>query len=170
MSKTTDPQDKETLLNRLPSLRSGGALLRRIARSKPAQEDKPGAAKTTQELLEKMGDKAEPILYALLCDEQNPLRKTVDEALHGGTKSAIAVLVPLLVAQFALAPAIAVVVAGFVVKTLASKGQEKLCKELSEARAKKDKAKRCSAVKPKTKPRATKSKARRRTTKSAAKE
>ena len=84
MPKTTDPQEKETMLDRLPSLRSGGALLRRIAKSKPT-EDKPGAVKTMQELLEKMGDKVEPILYALLCDEQNPLRKTVDETLRNGT-------------------------------------------------------------------------------------
>jgi len=105
------------------------------------QKKKSFVIKTMQDLMDKLGDKAEPILYALLCNEQNPLRKTVDEALRGG-KSGVAVLVPLLIAQFALAPAVAAVVAGFVVKTLASKGQEKLCEELAEARSRKEKTKR----------------------------
>lgn len=169
MPHKTHPQDKKSLLDHLPNVKRRSASLRHIARRKPAEQEKPSTVKTVQELLDKVGDRAEPILYTLLCDPDNPLRKTVDETLRNGTKSAIVALIPLLIAQFALAPAVAVVVAGFIVKTLAGKGQEKLCEELAQARASKKKANRAGS-RPKAAVRATKSAARRPTTKSARKE
>jgi hypothetical protein len=136
MPKTTDAERKRALLGRLPKIREGNARLpHHLAKRKAAAEEKQGALRTAQDLMDRLGTKAEPILYALLCDDKHPLRKSVDAALRNGSQSAIAVLVPLLIAQFALAPALAVVVAGFVVKTLASKGQKKLCEELAAKRA-----------------------------------
>ena len=101
-----------------------------------------------KDLLDKLGGKAEPALYTFLCEEKTSMRSVVDDALRNGTQSAIVVLIPLLIAQFALAPAVAAVVAGVVVKTLASKGQRKLCKEMREAREAKAQAKRKVAAKP----------------------
>jgi hypothetical protein len=76
---------------------------------------------------------------------------TVDNALRNGTRSAVVVLIPLLIAQFALAPTVAVSVAGVLVRTIATKGQEKLCEELAEARLAKTRVKRHVAAKPEIK-------------------
>lgn len=153
MPKTTNLHKKKSLFDRLTRIQSGSSPPpRRTAKSEPVDQDKHGATQTIHDLLERMGDKVEPALYALLCDTENPLRKTTDDALHNGTRSAIAALVPLLIAQFALAPAVAVVVAGFAVKTLASKGQNKLCEELAARQVAKQDA-RHRPPKPKAKPR-----------------
>ena len=96
----------------------------------------------------KVGDQIEPILYQILCDPKNALRRTVDNALQDGTKSAVLVLAPLLIAQFALAPAVAGVVAAIVVKALATRGQKKLCDELRAEAGKSRGAKRPAAKMP----------------------
>ncbi len=108
-----------------------------------------------RELLNKFGAQVEPALYALLCDKKSPTRATVDKALKGGGASATTMLVPLLVAQFALAPAVAALVAAVAVQAIASTGQEKLCKELAESRKKDDGQK---AKKPRRKQQAPKAK------------
>jgi len=81
-------------------------------------------------LTSRYGPPAEAALRALLC-ERGSLRHSVEKALDGGVKSALALVVPLLVAQFALAPTVALLVAAFVIKTLATHGQKQLCAELS---------------------------------------
>jgi len=76
----------------------------------------------------------EPALYALLCDKKSSTRATVDKALKGGASSATAILAPLLITQFALAPAVAAVVAAVAVQAVATAGQKKLCQELAESK------------------------------------
>ena len=93
------------------------------------------ALKGVRELLGKFGAQVEPALYALLCDKKSPTRLKVDKAVKGGTQSAVALLVPLLIAQFALAPAVAALVAAVAVQAIASAGQERLCEELAERQA-----------------------------------
>jgi hypothetical protein len=82
-------------------------------------------------LTTRFGPPVEAALRALLCD-QGSLRNTVEKSLEGGAKSALALVVPLLVAQFALAPTVALLVATLVIKALATHGQKKLCAELSQ--------------------------------------
>jgi hypothetical protein len=85
-------------------------------------------------LTTRFGPPVEAALQALLC-EQGSLRNTVEKSLEGGAKSALALVVPLLVAQFALAPTVALLVATLVIKALATHGQKKLCAELSQSAA-----------------------------------
>jgi|GEM_PF-2256680 len=85
-------------------------------------------------LLKKFGAEVEPALYALLCDKKSSTRATVDKALKGGASSATAILAPLLITQFALAPAVAAVVAAVAVQAVATAGQKKLCQELAESK------------------------------------
>lgn len=93
------------------------------------------AIKGARNLLAKFGAQVEPALYALLCDQKSTIRETVDKALKGGTASASAILVPLLIGEFALAPAVATVVAAVAMQAIAAAGQEKLCQELAKAQA-----------------------------------
>lgn len=85
-------------------------------------------------LTTRFGPPVEAALRALLCD-QGSLRNSVEKALEGGAKSGIALIVPLLIAQFALAPTVALLVATLAIKALATHGQNKLCAELSTASA-----------------------------------
>ena len=89
--------------------------------------------KELNELLTSFGKPAEAALYSILC-EAGELRTLVDQTVSEGIRSALAFMVPLLVAQFALTPAVALLIATFVVKTFAIKAQEKLCAELSRRR------------------------------------
>jgi len=102
-------------------------------------------------LIAKFGAQVEPALYTLLCDKQNKTRETVDKALKGGTGSAAAVLAPLLIAQFALAPAVAAMVAAVAVQAIAAAGREKLCEALAEGRKDTDAAKPAAEPTPKPK-------------------
>jgi len=81
-------------------------------------------------LTSRFGPPVEQALRALLC-EQGRWRNSVEKSLDGGVKSALTLVVPLLVTQFALAPTVALLVATFVIKALATHGQNKLCAELS---------------------------------------
>lgn len=90
-------------------------------------------------LIAQFGKPVEQALYALLCQDSE-LRPTLNEALGGGVKSGVALVVPILVGQFALAPTVALVVATLVIKTFATRGQKTLCAEL-ESGAERPKAK-----------------------------
>ena len=90
-------------------------------------------------LVAQFGKPVEQALSALLCDDSE-LRPALNEALGGGVRSGVALVVPLLISSFALAPAVALVVATLVIKTFAARGQKALCAEL-ESRAAKSKAK-----------------------------
>ncbi len=119
-------------------------------------------------------EKAKAALHALLCEEKSDLREMAEQALGSGAKTAVALLVPALIAQFALAPAIAIAVATLAVKALASKSREKLCASLAEyanpdkkpararkttaPRAKPNTAKTSTTKKPASKPKAVKNK------------
>jgi|GEM_PF-2581843 len=83
-------------------------------------------------LTARFGPSVEAALRALLC-EQGSLHNSVEKALNGGTQSAMGLVVPLLIAQFALAPTVALLVATLAIKALATHGQKKLCAELSAA-------------------------------------
>lgn len=83
-------------------------------------------------LITHFGEPVRPALRALLCDQTSSLHATLETALACGTKSAIALLVPMLITQFALAPAAALFVAALVVKALATRGRERLCAELAQ--------------------------------------
>lgn len=87
------------------------------------------------ELIDKLGDQVEPVLYALLCEDKHKMRSTFTGALGKGSQAATLALIPLLVTQFALTPALAAVVVGTLAKALMSKGPEALCEELSKSRA-----------------------------------
>lgn len=91
-------------------------------------------ARDLRNLRARFGPPAEAALRALLC-EQGSLRNSVEKALDGGAKSAVALIVPLLMAQFALAPTVALLVATLAIKALATHGQKKLCAELSATSA-----------------------------------
>ncbi len=92
------------------------------------------AIKGARSLIRRFGAQVEPALFALLCDKKSSTRESVDKALKGGAASATAILVPLLIGQFALAPAVAAVVAAVAVQALAAAGQENLCEELAKAK------------------------------------
>jgi hypothetical protein len=89
-------------------------------------------AQVVGELVDRFGESVQAALYEFLCDRESALHKTTEGALGGGMKAAVAVLVPLLVAQFALAPAVALVVATLVVKVIATQGEQTLCEELTK--------------------------------------
>ena len=88
-------------------------------------------AEAIGELIDHCGESVQTAVYELLCRKSN-LRKTTEGALNSGVKAAVGVLVPVLVAQFALAPAVAVVVATLVVKVIAAQGERTLCEELAK--------------------------------------
>ncbi len=90
-------------------------------------------------LIAQFGKPVEQALFALLCQDSE-LRPTLNEALGGGVKSGVALVVPILIGQFALAPTVALVVAMLVIKTFATRGQKTLCAEL-ESRAERSKVK-----------------------------
>ena len=103
-------------------------------------------------LIAQFGKPVEQALFALLCQDSE-LRPALNEALGGNVKSGVALVVPILVGQFALAPAVALVVATLVIKTFATRGQKTLCAEL-ESRAERSKVKsqkRPSKPRPQTK-------------------
>jgi len=89
--------------------------------------------KEMSDLLTKFGKPAEVALYSIIC-EGGELRTLVDQVVSEGIRSALGFIVPLLVAQFALTPAVALIIATFIVKTFAIKAQEKLCVELTRRR------------------------------------
>jgi hypothetical protein len=91
------------------------------------------AIKGIQNLMRLFGREVEPALYALLCDTQSDARLTIDKAIKGGAQTATAVLVPMLISQFSIAPAIATMVAAVAVQAIATVGQEKLCHALAPA-------------------------------------
>jgi hypothetical protein len=97
----------------------------------PAGKD---VIKGVRDLIARFGAQVEPALYALLCDKQDKTRETVDKALKGGVGSAAAVLTPLLIGKFALAPAVAAMVAAVAVQAIAAAGRDKLCEALAEGR------------------------------------
>lgn len=97
------------------------------------QRDWEELAKELNLLLTRFGTPVEKALYATLCD-RGEIRRLVDEAMGESVRAAVSLIVPLLVAQFALTPSIALLVASFIIKTLASKAQDRLCQELSKRR------------------------------------
>ncbi|HLF28371.1 MAG TPA: hypothetical protein VJG32_18720 [Anaerolineae bacterium] len=104
---------------------------------------------SVQDLIDRIDDPIADILYSLLCD-QDRSSQIARDALNRGSAMAALALVPALVGQFALAPATAALVAGVVVKALLTKGPEKLCEELAEARAAKVEPKRRAPAQKKT--------------------
>ena len=88
-------------------------------------------------LIAQFGKPVEQALFALLCQDSE-LRPILNGALGGSVKSGVALVVPILVGQFALAPTVALVVATLVIKTFATHGQKALCAEL-ESRAQRSK-------------------------------
>lgn len=93
------------------------------------------AIKGAQALMRQFGKQVEPALFSLLCDTQSENRATVDKALKNGTQSASEVLIPLLISQFSISPAIATMVSAVTIQAIATVGQEKLCRSLAEAGA-----------------------------------
>jgi hypothetical protein len=89
-------------------------------------------AEATGELIDRCGESVQAILYDLLCNKKSSLHQTTEGALGNGVKAAVGVLVSVLVAQFALAPAVALVVATLAVKVIATQGEQALCKELAK--------------------------------------
>ena len=102
---------------------------------RPTKAQAPSALGSIENLLEKLGDQFEPILYSLVCDDKHAMRSTLTNMLGKGSQAATLALVPMLVTQFALTPALAALVVGVVVKELVSKGPETLCAELAKAHA-----------------------------------
>ena len=92
-----------------------------------------GVAEVLNELIRQSGEPVRNALNSLLCDPQSALRMVAgDSLLTGGVKSAVGVLVPLLVAQFALSPAAALLVATLVIKAVAANGEKAVCEELTQ--------------------------------------
>jgi outer membrane biosynthesis protein TonB len=121
------------------------------------------AIKGAQDLIRKFGAQVEPALYGLLCDTQSPNRQAVDKALKNGGAAASAVLLPLLIKDYNIAPAIATMVAAVTVQAIATVGQEKLCQAMAAAGADKQpvvvaKPEPDSKPKPKPRPKPTKPK------------
>jgi hypothetical protein len=79
------------------------------------------------ELIRDHGEPVRNALYALLCDQESPLRKIADTSLADNGKSAVGLLVPVLVAQFTLAPAVALLVATLVLKAVMAGGEKAVC-------------------------------------------
>jgi hypothetical protein len=88
-----------------------------------------------KKLMDQSGTQAENALYYLLCDPTNVARADIKKAMENGTKAGIALVVTMLVGQFALAPATALIIASIVVKIVAAKGHEKVCAELKARKA-----------------------------------
>lgn len=92
-------------------------------------------AATLKKLIDQSGAQVEKALYYMLCDPTNVARADIKKAMDNSTKAAIALVVTLLVGQFALAPATALILASIVVKIFAAKGQEKVCAEMKARKA-----------------------------------
>ena len=91
-----------------------------------------GVSGVIDELIRQSGEPVRNALYNLLCEPESELRSKTQSALGGGVKSAVGLLVPLLSAQFALAPAVALLVATLVIKALTSSGEKAVCEELAQ--------------------------------------
>ena len=89
-----------------------------------------GVAGVLNELIRDHGPKVRRVLYALLCEENGALRPIVSGATASGAKSAVGFLVPVIAAQFALAPAVALLIATLVIKAVAASGEKSLCEEM----------------------------------------
>ena len=89
-----------------------------------------GVAGVLNELIRDHGVKVRKALYAMLCEENGSLRPLVSGTTASGAKSAVGFLVPVLAAQFSLAPAVALLVATLVIKTTAAHGEKSLCEVL----------------------------------------
>jgi hypothetical protein len=91
-------------------------------------ETPEGVTGVLNELIRDHGEPIRNALYALLCDPDNKLRKMVPVGLEAsGRAAAVGVLVPALVAQFALAPAVALLVATLVIDASAANAQKTVC-------------------------------------------
>ena len=108
--------------------------------------------KGVRDLIARFGNQVEPALYVLLCDKESETRAAVDKALKGGSFSATEVIVPLLISQFGLAPAVATMVAAVAIQAVSAAGQEKLCEVLAEAKANAPAAKPVEQPQPVVKP------------------
>lgn len=86
-----------------------------------------GVTKVLNELIHDHGESVRKALYSLLCEPDSALRKMTTSLLAENGKSAVGQLVPVLVAQFALAPAVALLVATLVIRALASGGENAVC-------------------------------------------
>jgi hypothetical protein len=93
-------------------------------------------------LLDRFGDGVKPALYEFLCDAKGRSRSAASRALKHSVEAGVALLVPILVKDFKLDAMAAAGVATLVVKALASRGQDKLCEELSTSAKPKKKPKR----------------------------
>ena len=108
--------------------------------------------KGAQDLIRKFGAQVEPALYGLLCDTSSVNRTAMDKALKNGGTAATATLIPLLISDYSISPAIATMVAAVVVQAIATVGQEKLCQALAAAGADKQPVK---AIEPLAEPEPT---------------
>ena len=91
-------------------------------------ETPEGVTGVLNELIRDHGEPIRDALYALLCDPDNKLRKIVPVGMEdSGRAAAVGVLVPMLVAQFALAPAVALLVATLVIDASAANAQKTVC-------------------------------------------
>jgi hypothetical protein len=91
-----------------------------------------GVGGVLNELLRQNGDPVRKALYALLCDESGLFKSITGGVTSDGIKAGVGMLVPLLISQFALAPAVALLVATLVLKAVAANGQKALCEELAQ--------------------------------------
>ena len=92
-----------------------------------------GVSGVIDELIRQNGEPVRNALYNLLCEPESAMRTATQTALGGGgVSSAVGVLVPLLVAQFAMAPAVALLVGTLVIKAFASSGEKAVCEELAQ--------------------------------------
>lgn len=82
---------------------------------------------------EKWWAQLEPKLYDLLCNESNPDHDEFMKALGDGAKILAVALAPVLVAQFAALPAVAIVVATIAAKKIYDSGMEAACKIWKES-------------------------------------
>jgi len=76
---------------------------------------------------QKWWDKLEPKLYDLLCDKKNPEHDKFMNALGQGAKMLAVALAPVLVAQVAALPAVAIVIATIAAKKIYDAGLEAAC-------------------------------------------
>jgi hypothetical protein len=95
-----------------------------------------GVAGVLNELIRQNGEVVRRALYALLCEENGTLRPLVSGATATGARSAVGFLVPVLAAQFALAPAVALLIATLVIKAVAANGEKAICEELTQTHRK----------------------------------
>ncbi len=115
-----------------------------------ARDESHGLVDTFENLFDKLGDQAEPILYALLCDAKHPLYQSMKDVATKGSNLAMLTLAPMIVANFAVTPALAALIVGVLIKTLATKGPDKLCEELAKRRGVSTKRGPAKSVRPRT--------------------